>query len=52
MQAEEGEKENMGTAYKRAYLASCLRHYAQIPLWGTSDTVGTLYTFSFKEAKA
>jgi len=29
-------------AYKRAYLASCPWHSAQIPLRGTSDTLGTL----------
>ena len=28
-----------GTAYNKAYLASCLRHSAQIPLRGTSDTL-------------
>jgi len=33
---------NEGTAYNRAYLASVLRTYAQIPLRGTSDTLGTL----------
>ena len=26
-----------------ASLATCLRHYAQIPPWGTSDTLKTLY---------
>ena len=26
----------------RASLATCLRHYAQIPPWGTSDTLKTL----------
>ena len=31
-----------GMAYNKAYLASCLRHFAQIPLRGTSDTLGTL----------
>ena len=31
------------TAYNRAYLASVLRTSAQIPLWETSDTLGTLY---------
>lgn len=30
------------TSYNRAYLASCLRRSAQIPLKGTSDTLGTL----------
>jgi len=30
------------TAYNRAYLASVLRTSAQIPLWGTSDTLETL----------
>jgi len=34
------------TAYNRAYLAPCLRHFAQIPLRGTSDTLGTLYVIS------
>jgi hypothetical protein len=29
-------------SYNRAYLASCLRHSAQIPLRGTSDTLRTL----------
>jgi len=41
MQAEEGE--NMGTAYNIAYLASCLRCFAQIPLRETSDTLNPLY---------
>jgi len=31
-----------GTAYNKAYLASCLRHFAQILLRRTSDTLGTL----------
>ena len=31
-----------GTAYNRAYLATCLWHSAQIPLRGTSDTLGAL----------
>ena len=31
----------MGTAYNRAYLASVLCTFAQIPLRGTSDTLGT-----------
>ena len=30
------------TSYNRAYLAPCLQHSAQIPLRGTSDTLGTL----------
>jgi len=30
------------TAYNRAYLAKVLRTSAQIPLRGTSDTLGTL----------
>jgi len=30
------------TAYNRAYLAPCLRHFAQILLRRTSDTLGTL----------
>ena len=30
-----------GTAYNRAYLASCLRHFAQILPRRTSDTLGT-----------
>jgi len=29
-------------SHNRAYLASCLRHYAQISLRETSDTLGTL----------
>ncbi len=29
-------------SHNRAYLASCLRHSAQIPLRGTSDTLETL----------
>ena len=29
-------------SYNRAYLATVLCTYAQIPLWGTSDTLGTL----------
>ncbi len=29
------------TAHNRAYLASCLRHYTQIPLRRTSDTLKT-----------
>jgi hypothetical protein len=33
----------MCTAANRAYLAPCLRQSAQIPLWETSDTPGTLY---------
>ncbi len=33
---------NNTTSPNRAYLASCLRHSAQIPLRGTSDTLGTL----------
>ena len=33
-------KEALPTAYNRAYMASCLRHYAQIPLRETSDTLG------------
>ena len=32
----------MGTAYDRAYLASCLEHFAQIPILVTSDTLGIL----------
>jgi hypothetical protein len=35
------------TAYNRAYLASALCTFAQIPLWGTSDTLGTLYAIGF-----
>jgi hypothetical protein len=30
------------SAYNRAYLASVLRTFTQIPLRGTSDTLGTL----------
>ena len=30
------------TSDNRAYLAPCLWHSAQIPLRGTSDTLGTL----------
>jgi len=30
------------TAYNRAYPASCLRHSAQVPLRGTSDTLEPL----------
>ena len=30
------------TAYNRAYLATPLRGFAQIPLRGTSDTLGTI----------
>lgn len=30
------------TACNRVYLASCLRRSAQVPLRGTSDTLGTL----------
>jgi len=30
------------TSYNRAYLASVLRTFAQIPLWGTSDKLVTL----------
>ncbi|MHA1193909.1 MAG: hypothetical protein ACTSP9_16745 [Promethearchaeota archaeon] len=33
---------NFTTANNRAYLASCLRHFAQITFRGTSDTLGTL----------
>jgi len=32
----------MAASPNRAYLASCLQHFAQIPLRGTSDTLGTL----------
>ena len=32
----------MGTAYNGAYLAPVLRTFVQIPLWGTSDTLGTI----------
>jgi len=38
-------------SYNRAYLASCLRHSAQIPLWGTSDTLGTLAEIAMKHKK-
>jgi len=31
------------TSANRAYLASCLRHFAQILLRRSSDTLGTLY---------
>jgi len=31
-----------GTAYNRAYLASCLWHFTQIQQSWTSDTLGTL----------
>jgi len=31
------------TADNRAYLVPCLRHFAQILLRRTSDTLGTLY---------
>mgnify|MGYP001363473912 CR=1 FL=1 len=31
------------TAPNRAYLATVLRTFVQIPLQGTSDTFGTLY---------
>lgn len=30
------------TSPNRAYLALCLRHFAQIPLRGTADTLRTL----------
>jgi hypothetical protein len=30
------------TSNNRAYLASVLRTFAQIPLWGTSDTLKAL----------
>jgi len=36
------EKWGQATADNRAYLPSCLRYYAQIPLRGTSDTLGAL----------
>ena len=36
------------TAYNRAYLASCLRYYAQIRLRRTSDTLETLYAIVSK----
>ena len=37
------EEYNMrATSYNRVYLASCLRHSAQILLRRTSDTLGTL----------
>ena len=32
------------TANNRAYLASCFRHFTQIPHQETSDTLGMLYT--------
>ena len=32
----------MAASPNRAYLASCLQHFAKIPLRGTSDTLGTL----------
>jgi len=32
----------MNTSPNRVYLASVLRTFAQIPLWGTSDTPRTL----------
>jgi len=32
---------NPTTAANRAYLASCFQHFAQIPLRGTSDMLGT-----------
>jgi hypothetical protein len=35
-------KKDKATVDNRAYLASCLRHSTQIPLWGTSDTPKTL----------
>lgn len=31
-----------GTAYNKAYLATCLRHFTQILLRRTSDTLKTL----------
>jgi len=34
------------TSPNRAYLASVLRTSAQIPLRGTSDTLGTLYAIA------
>ena len=36
------ERGGMCTSYNGAYLASCLRHSAQIPLRGTSDTLGAV----------
>lgn len=38
----------MGTAYNIAYLASCLRYFAQIPLRGTSGTLGALHEIGAK----
>ena len=40
-------RERTATADNRAYRASCLRHSAQIPLRGTSDTLGTLYEIDY-----
>jgi len=37
-------------AYNRAYLAPCLRHFTQIPLRGTSDTLGTLGDIIYEKA--
>jgi hypothetical protein len=40
---------NYATSDNRSYLASCLRHSAQIPLRGTSDTLGTLGEIAIEE---
>lgn len=42
------EKWSQATADNIAYLASCLRYFAQIPLRGTSDTLGALYAIVFR----
>jgi hypothetical protein len=40
------------TAYNRAYLVMCPRHFAQIQPYGwTSDTLGTLYEITPHEFK-
>ena len=43
--------ERSRTAYNRAYLAMCLRHYAQIQQSWTSDTLGTLAAIVSKRIK-
>jgi len=37
---------NLATLPNSGYAASGLRHFAQMPLHGTSDTLGTLYAIT------
>ena len=40
-----------GTAYNKAYLATCLRHFAQILLSRSSDTLVTLGETAIRKVK-